>query len=150
MAHVWFNGIQSLGIGPNTFHSWISNPAFGLDPTQQGIADGPDGDGIPNGVENFFGTAPNGFSRGLLAEGMTMHGQSAHFTFRHPQGTLADNLSASYEWSENLSIFHPEGMVDGTAVAFSTTTEEDITTITAKVTGTIPETLFVRVAVTED
>jgi methionine-rich copper-binding protein CopC len=68
-----------------TFSSWISTPAFGLVVADQDLYDDPDGDGIENGVENFFGTHPSTFSQGLVAgsrNGIT-------FTFTHPQGTPA-------------------------------------------------------------
>jgi hypothetical protein len=51
----------------NTFANWVSDPAFALDPADQDLDDDPDGDGIDNGVENFFGSHPGEFSQGLTA-----------------------------------------------------------------------------------
>jgi hypothetical protein len=69
------------GTTGDTFADWISNPAFGIALEDRGLDDDPDGDGVPNGVENFFGTNPGEFSQGLIA--ISASGNS--FTFTHPQ-----------------------------------------------------------------
>jgi hypothetical protein len=135
----------------NTFANWISNPAFGLAVADQDLGDDPDGDGTDNGVENFFGTNPGTFTQGLLVgikSGNT-------FTFTHPQNaTQASDLTASYRWSKDLASFLASGATDGagTTVAFTTqanTPSPGITTVTATVTGTATNKLFVRVNVTQ-
>jgi hypothetical protein len=100
-------------------------------------------------VENFFGTNPGTFTRGLAAgirSGNT-------FTFTHPQNASpASDLSASYRWSTDLAVFHLGAQTSGgTTVNFTTeadTPSPGFTRVTATATGTIPDRLFVDVRVT--
>jgi hypothetical protein len=151
MAKVWFDAIKTLGIGPVTFNKWISDPAFGIAPGEQGLHQDPDGDGFDNGVENFFGTHPGAFSRGLVS-GAVNTGAST-FTFTHPVNeTSASDLTATYRWSKDLSTF----TADGNSFAQSTVTFTQGTpsggsvTVTATITGTPLEKLFVDVKVTQN
>jgi hypothetical protein len=133
-----------------TFSSWISNPTFGLVLADRDLTDDPDGDGIDNGVENFFGTHPGIFTQGLSSG--SKNGNT--FTFTHPQGSPARDLSATYDWSKDLSTFLGNGVTDGagTTVSFSTkadTPSTGITTVTATFTGTAISQLYFRVKVTQ-
>ncbi|MDB4265398.1 Ig-like domain-containing protein [bacterium] len=68
----------------HNFATWIAGfPLVG----SNGLGDDPDGDGIPNGLEAWFGTDPGEFSRGF--SGMTSSGLTT--TFTHPQ---TENLPA--------------------------------------------------------
>jgi methionine-rich copper-binding protein CopC len=134
-----------------TFASWISNPAFGLAPADQDLGDDPDGDGIDNGVENFFGTNPGVPSGGLVAG--VVSGNT--FTFTHPQNaTPASDLTAAYTWSKDLATFLANGATDSGGTKVDCTTQPNtpapgMTTVTATVTGTETDRLFVIVQVTE-
>ena len=135
----------------NTFSSWISNPAFGLAVADQDFADDPDGDGIDNGVENFFGTNPGTFTQGLLVGAKSGN----TFTFTHPQNaTPGSDLTANYRWSKDFATFLANGATDGAGTTVDFTTQADtpspgITKVTATVTGTATSKLFVRVNVTQ-
>jgi hypothetical protein len=147
MAQVWFSGIEALGIGPNSFGTWISNPDFGIAPGQRGLDDDADRDGIDNGLENYFGTHPGEFSRGLVAG--LKNGNT--FTFTHPIGAAtASDLNATYRWSKDLSTFTPSAVaLQGTTVTFTPGTPAGgFVTVTATVTGTSLAKLFVDVEVT--
>lgn len=147
MAQAWFDGIELLGLGPDTFSKWIADPAFGLDPAVQGFNDDPDADGIPNGVENFFGTHPGEFSPSL--QGVVVTGGTA--TFTHPQNAPpATDITVAYRWSTDLQAFHASGSTDanGTSVEISSqadTPSAGTTTVTATVSGTSTERLFMDV-----
>ena len=109
----------------------------------------PDGDGIENGVENFFGTHPGTFTQGLIAGSKSGN----TFIFTHPQNASpATDLSASYRWSTDLTTFHLGGATSGgTTVTFTAeqnTPSPGFTRVTATATGTIPARLFVDVMVT--
>jgi hypothetical protein len=149
MAQVWFDAIESLGIGPETYSHWIGG--FSGVGGQTGLNDDPDGDGVENGIENLFGTSPGVSSSGLVA----VSAGAGIFTFTHPQNaTPASDLTAAYTWSKDLASFLANGTTDGslTKVDFTTqpnTPSPGITTVTATVTGTATSKLFVRVNVTQ-
>ncbi|MFZ9937793.1 MAG: Ig-like domain-containing protein [Luteolibacter sp.] len=161
-----FRGMNAAGVLDNFYASrvgasqlrlsyaeWIDGFFPGeTNPAIIGLGADPDADGIGNGVENFFGTAPDGFSHGLAAG--TVSGGT--FTFTHPQGTLAVDLAASYRWSTDLQSFNADGATDGdgTKVDFTVqldTPEAGTTTVTATVDpgGTATDKLFVDVQVTQ-
>ncbi len=147
MAQVWFEGIEALGLGPDTFDHWIADPAFGIDPAKRGLDADADNDGIENGVENYFGTHPGSYSQGLVAG--SKNGNT--FTFTHPIGaTLASDLEATYRWSKDLSTFTPSAAAyQGTTVTFTPGTPAGgFVTVTAAVTGTSLAKVFVDVEVT--
>ncbi|MCF7676221.1 MAG: hypothetical protein K9N23_05155 [Akkermansiaceae bacterium] len=135
--------------GGDTFGDWISGYT-GLN-GQTGFNDDADGDGIENGLENFFGTPPNAGNAGLIAG--TLSGNT--FTFTHPQNaTPASDVSVpAYAWSTDLQTFHANGAsADGITVnleAVPNNPTTGTTTVTATVTGTVPSKLFVNVGVTQ-
>jgi hypothetical protein len=148
----WSFTTAGVAIAPNTFANWISNPDFGLDPADQKPGDDPDGDGIDNGVENFFGTHPGEFSQGMVVSAVDP--VAGTLTFTHPQNiNPATDMAAGYRWSKDLTGFLADGVTDatGTKVDFNVqpnTLSPGITTVTATVTGTAAEKLFVIIEVT--
>ncbi len=159
-SFLWVGSMEDTGSEPQLlfnidggpFATWIDRFFPGeTDPEVIGLEGDPDGDGNGNGVENFFGTTPNGFSQGLTA-GLA-DPDNGTFRFTHPQGTLSNDLSAEYRWSKDLKTFYPQGPAEGTTVTFSTesdTPANGITTVTATVTGAPVKSLSVRVAVTRN
>lgn len=141
----------TVATGGETFANWIAGKS-GVN-GQTALGDDPDGDGVDNGVENFFGTEPGEFSEGLVAG--TVDTDAGTFTFTHPQGSLASDLTARYRWSTDLDNFHDDSASSGgTTVTFSTDPDPleagTPTTVTATVTGIAVQKLFVRVEVTQN
>jgi hypothetical protein len=152
-SDVGYDNIGIVALPADDFASWISGfPAVG---SLTGFNDDADQDGIPNGLENFFGTDPGAFSKGLVVATVT----SNTFVFTHPQNASpASDISApAYRWSTDLQTFHADGASNGagtTTVSFSVQTNipsTGITTVTATITGTvIPQKLFVKVGVSQN
>jgi hypothetical protein len=145
---IYLTGLSKAG-GSNTFANWIATyPGVG---GLTGVGDDADGDGIDNGVENFFGTNPSAFSSGLVAGAVGV----GTFTFTHPQNaTPASDLTAAYQWSKDLATFNAGGVTDGdnTKVDFTTLLDTPVagtTTVTATVSGTATSKLFVNIKVTQ-
>lgn len=146
----------TTGTPPITFANYISDPSFGLAPGEQGFGDDPDGDGNPNGAENFFGTNPSiPEASGMNAMSLTAGGSNT-FVLVHPQNTSpAYDVSGFYEWSTSPEGFLPDGASNGTGTTVSFTTELNtpvtgMTTVTATISGTVPSQLFVRMRVTRN
>ena len=140
--------VQAIG-GGNTFADWIGTyPGVG---GLTGVGDDADGDGIDNGVENFFGTNPSVSNTGLVSGAVT----ATTFSFTHPQNaTPASDLTAAYQWSKDLASFFASGASDGsTTVTFTTqsdTPAPGTTTVTATLTGAATSKLFVNIKVTQN
>lgn len=133
---------QASGPPENTFGEWIAGfPGVG---TLDGLDDDADGDGIDNGVENFFGTDPSSFSTGLVAGSA----ESGTFTFTHPiSDDPADDVDVIYRWSSDLVNFTNDGVeAGGTTVSFAQGIPSGgMVTVTATVTGNPLDRLFVTV-----
>lgn len=95
------------------------------------------------------GTHPGRFSRGLVAG--SKNGNT--FTFTHPiAAAAASDLEAAYRWSKDLSTFTRDAVAfEGTTVTFNPGTPSGgFVTVTATVTGTLLDKLFVDVEVTRN
>ncbi len=138
----------SAAAPPNDFNYWISG--FSGLGGQIGFEDDPDNDRYKSGLENYFGTHPGEFSRGILAGKVIGN----TFTFTHPlNDSPASDLTATYRWSKDLSAFHNDGdSFEGTTVSFSPGDPDinGIVTVTATITGTATNELFVDLQVTQN
>lgn len=141
-----FNG---GGGGGNNYSDWIATyPGVG---GLTGFGDDPDGDGNENGVENYLGTAPDVASAGIVA-GVFDSGAGT-FTFTHPLNeTPADDITAAYRWSKDLATFTDDGQAfEGTTVTFNQGVPSGgEVTVTATITGTPLDKLFVEILVTQN
>ena len=133
------------GGGGNDFTDWIAGfPGVG---GETGFEDDPDKDGNANGLENYFGTDPSASSEGVISGSLSGN----TFTFTHPlNDNPADDVTAVYEWSTTLGGFNADGASDGTnTVSFAQGAPVDgVVTVTATITGPVPDKLFVRVNAT--
>jgi hypothetical protein len=127
-------------IGKSSFADWIAGKS-GVG-SQTGFNDDPDGDGVANALENYFGTEPGIPSAGLHA----MERVGATFKLTHPlNASPADDLTARYKWSTDLVHFHEDGAsADGTLVSFNRGTPSGgMVEVTASISGDVPEKIFV-------
>jgi hypothetical protein len=128
------------------YHSWISDPALAIAPGQQGPMDDPDGDGLANLIEAWFGTHPGIANNGITA----LSSNGTIFQFIHPRNSLnLAGLSATYQWSPNLREWYAEGHgpEGGATLQFGTTLLAGGVQIS--VTSSLPQNrLFIRLVVT--
>jgi hypothetical protein len=117
-----------------------------LNPGDQDFTADPDGDGLDNGVEAWFGTNP-AVSNGGLKEVSKSGGL---FTFRHPEtGSPLTDVTGSYQWSLDLVTWNAPGTVGDTTVTISATPNDPAagtTKVVADTTGSAvtPAQLFLR------
>lgn len=128
----------------NTFADWIAS--FDLDPDQQGFANDPDGDRIPNVIEAWLGTHPGEFSIGITDFSTT--GNS--ITFTHPKSANPPTgMTGSYQWSPNLVDWYAgdgaDGPPGGSTVMFSAETVEGTAHVTASPSAALDR-VFIRIA----
>jgi hypothetical protein len=143
--HVDLTGLS----GPaHDYAAWIGGyPGVGA---LAGFNDDADGDGLKNGLENYFGTDPATSNRGLTA--VARSGNT--ITFQHPNANPSSDVSGAYIWSTDLTAYRGNGAVSGgTTVSFLAspdTPTAGTTTVTATITGTVPSKLFVALGATKN
>jgi hypothetical protein len=142
----WIDHVRSLTVTrANDYNTYISDPAFGLDPAVQGVDADPDGDRIFNGLEAWFGTHPGTYNSGLVlraTDGLTS-------TFSHPHNASPpSDQSGIYEWSPNLVDWYLgdgiDGPPSGPTVSISPTQSGAIAVASEQI-----EILFLRLRVTQ-
>lgn len=144
-------GFQIVQLTPgeaSTFADWIAGyPGVG---SMTGFEEDADGDGLANGLENFFGTDPSVMSPGLFGCSPASGGLSFH---HYENASAATDGMASYEWSTDLTTWWADGASDGeTSVDFVSSAndpEVGTTTVSATVSGVVPGKVFVRVKVVQ-
>ena len=82
-----------------TYLLWVAE-AFDINETLTGQADDPEGDGISNIEEYFFGGDPNVISTSILP---VMEGNDPNLDFTYTRSVLPADLSYAYEVSPDLS-----------------------------------------------
>ncbi len=137
-------------ITSDTFHSYISNPTFGLATEDQGLNDDPDGDGLKNGLEAWLGTHPGESNLGLQIIQTT---ESA-LEFSHPQNeTAPSDLTSFYEWSTDMLNWYygdnEDGPIGGPTVSIVPTVIGTTTTVSA-IASNSQQKLFFRLGVRID
>ncbi|MCU0795052.1 MAG: sulfatase-like hydrolase/transferase [Akkermansiaceae bacterium] len=135
---------------PNSYDSWIGDPALGIAPASRGFDLDIDGDGLTNGVEAWFGTDPRNSNPGLTE----IETNGLVTTFRHPRNPQAPgDLAGTYEWSMNMADWYPGNGIDGPpgGPRVNTVAVTDRTSTTVTATSTMATTrLFLRARLTRN
>lgn len=140
--------ITVIAATPNDFSNWMSGYSVG---TEIGFTEDPDNDGIRNGLESYFGTHPGELSVGM--QGVPVYADADTFTFSHPlNDNLPSDITVRYRWSKNLTGYQYDGETDGAStVTFQQGTPSGgIVNVTATVTGTSTDKLFIIIEVTKN
>ena len=142
---------SSGGSAAISFDDWIAEYHTAVEGLT-GFDEDPDGDGIPNGIEAWFGTRPDRPSQGLVVTGM---GEGS-FTFSHPENPdMPNDMTVYYEWSPDLVNWYrcdgTSGPPDGTRVTVTKTTVNAVATLTATVTSSFATNrLFLKAVASQD
>ena len=138
----------------NQFASWIQGfPGVG---TATGFDDDPDGDGINNGIEFYFGSSPSQSSAGL----MNVVAMGSGFRFRHSaRNNEASGITAVYQWSSDLVNWFDSGVADGLGVTATfadavvpdtQTPDTHMVEVTVAVRAGAPAGVFARIQVRQN
>ncbi|MFT5905041.1 MAG: hypothetical protein ACI9E1_000631, partial [Cryomorphaceae bacterium] len=147
VAYLYNNPGNPLAATSPTFTSWISG--YNL-VEKDGFNEDPDGDGIANGLEAWFGTSPDEFTAGLTILSV----EGAITTFSHPLNEQPPtDITGTYEWSPDLVNWYTgdgvAGPLSGLTVLITASPSETTTTVTATASATL-NLLFFRVKVVQD
>lgn len=101
-----------------TFAAWIARfPAVG---EADGFADDPDGDGLPNGLENVFGTDPSNANSSAALGPLSLPSSGGGVFSFSVNLSPASDVEIAFEWSHDLMEWHPEDVShEGVSVGFS-------------------------------
>jgi len=143
-------GISNVPVVPpsNTFANWMSGYDFSgfTNPDLSATGD-PDNDGLANSLENILGSSPAAPSQGLT----NVSTSSGNLIFRHTRNaTPASDLTASYEWSTDLTNWRASSAsAGGITVTFGAPVTvaagtPDLVEVTATITGGSPAKVFAR------
>jgi hypothetical protein len=102
-----FDNVRVVSPVP-TFSEWIAGS--GLDAPDRGFGNDPDRDGLPNGLEAWFGTDPGEFSRGLVS--FASNGTVTTFSHSYNENP-PEELVGTYQWSPDLTNWYSGDGVDG-------------------------------------
>ena len=137
------------GGGGNDYATWIAIHQAEL-AGLTGRNDDPDGDGLPNAVENLLGTSPSASNAGLT----NVSSAPCALVFYHTRNANpASDVTAAYEWSANLLEWHDAGESSGgvtveiiAAVVTDEAHPDGWMRVTATCTAGQPGRFFVRLA----
>jgi hypothetical protein len=152
IAANWFNMIETLDLGPDSFRAFITDPSNGIGESGDLSFDGdPDGDDLSSGLEAWLGTNPSVFNTASLTN-LTTNGTVT--SFQHPQNpNVPSNITGYYQWSLNLSDWYAGDGVDGPGsgekVSVNANTVGSTSTATATANEELTE-LFLRTGATQD
>lgn len=146
-----FFAFDNLRATSLSFANWIDRPEFALDPAEQGFGDDPDDDSLPNGLEAWFGSRPNAFSRSLMPVSVN---NRTTFICTHPfNANRPIGMTGTYEWSPDLVSWYAgdgaDGPDSGLKVTLIPNTAGDTTTVTATASEQVDR-YFLRLEVTEE
>ncbi|MES2658731.1 MAG: Ig-like domain-containing protein [Verrucomicrobiota bacterium] len=140
MAAAWFNALEALGLNALSYSDWIADPAFGIAVADRGFSSDPDGDGISNGLEAWFGTDPGKPDSGSWISGPLIltddtNGKSVSFT--HPVNEKpVSGLLKSYQWSTDLAEWYSADGAAGPSGGLHVTCAASVSGTTASVMAT--------------
>ena len=151
-SRVGIDNIVVPGALQDGFAGWIARfPELG---ELTGFNDDPDGDGQPNGVENYLGTDPSQSSTGLSLGSVNPTNGEIIFTHSINLEPVSEAATATYFWSTDMLNFYgsEETSPDGTSITFDTNPGIPTTGLTRAIravsTGAeVPSRIFVRLQV---
>ena len=149
-TQIAFDDLSIAYVSPaDIFEIWASDN--GLSGADAAFNADPDSDGIPNGLENFLGTAPDSQSGGMS----NIAYSTGSLSMQHSKSSnVSSDVTASYLWSTDLNTWIESGATyNGTSVTITAqddTPSAGTTTATATVSGTNADTVFIKVSVSND
>lgn len=95
------------------YEIWISKNEYELKPDNTYFS--LDADGINNGVEYYMGTNPSRGDSSGMNQVLVFDDQ---LSFKHTISPNASGIKPIYQWSENLEIFHNDGIADALGLSW--------------------------------